>query len=101
MASWSVSETDSVPSRSAFGLAWFDTAPAFMAWRREATDFIGISVITSSRLPVLGGEPRLLHGAKVSPNFFDMLNVRAALGRTFDPADAHDTSTPMIITDAL
>jgi hypothetical protein len=25
------------------GLAWFDSAPAFVAWRREATDFIGMS----------------------------------------------------------
>ncbi len=81
--------------------AWFDTAPAFLAWRREATDFAGLSVIISSRLPVMADEPRLLHGVKVSPNFFDMLEVRAAMGRTFEPADANDTSIPIIITDAL
>jgi putative ABC transport system permease protein len=83
------------------GLAWFDTPPAFLAWR-QATDFIGMSVIMSSRLPVMGaGEPRLLHGVKTSPNFFDMLEVPAALGRIFEPADAQATSNPIIITDAL
>jgi predicted permease len=86
----------------AAGLAWFVTPPAFLAWQREATDFIGMSAIISSRLPVLAGsEPRLLHGVKASPNFFNVLEVPAALGRTFEPADVADTSNPVILTDAL
>src|SRR5215831_12433166 len=84
------------------GLAWFDSLSAFSAWQREASDFTGMSLIISSRLPVMGGsQPLLLHGAKTSTNFFSMLNVRAALGRTFEPGDETDTSTPIIISNAF
>src|SRR5215813_2648007 len=37
------------------GLAWFDNLAAFSAWQREANDFTGMSLIISSRLPVMGG----------------------------------------------
>src|SRR5215831_316505 len=84
------------------GLAWFDSLAAFSAWQREASDFTGMSLIISSRLPVMGGnQPLLLHGAKTSTNFFSVLDVRAALGRTFEPADETDTSTPIVISNAL
>src|SRR5215831_268066 len=84
------------------GLAWFDSLAAFSAWQREASDFTGMSLVVSSRLPVMGGsQPLLLHGAKTSTNFFSILNVRAALGRTFEPGDETDTSTPIVISNAL
>src|SRR4029077_6698486 len=34
-------------------LAWFDNLAVFSAWQREAQDFTGMSLIISSRLPVL------------------------------------------------
>jgi putative ABC transport system permease protein len=84
------------------GLAWFDSLAAFSAWQREASDFTGMSLIMSSRLPVMGGsQPLLLHGAKTSTNFFSMLDVPAALGRTFEPGDETDTTTPIVISNAL
>jgi len=84
------------------GLAWFDSLAAFSAWQREASDFTAMSLIISSRLPVMGGsQPLLLHGAKTSTNFFSMLNVRAALGRTFEPGDETDTSTPIVISNTF
>jgi len=84
------------------GLAWFDSLAAFSAWQREASDFTGMALIISSRLPVMGGsQPLLLHGAKTSTNFFNMLDVRAALGRTFEPGDEMDTTTPILISNAL
>src|SRR5215813_2592699 len=83
-------------------LAWFDNLAAFSAWQREASDFTGMSLIISSQLPVMGSsQPLLLHGVKTSTNFFSMLNVRAALGRTFEPGDETDTSTPIIISNAF
>jgi putative ABC transport system permease protein len=88
--------------RQSAGLAWFDSLAAFSAWQLEASDFTGMSLIISSRLPVMGGsQPLLLHGAKTSTNFFSMLNVRAALGRTFVPGDETDTSTPIVISNAF
>jgi predicted permease len=84
------------------GLAWFDSLAAFSVWQREASDFTGMSLIMSSRLPVMGvSQPLLLHGAKTSTNFFSVLDVRAALGRTFEPGDETDTSTPIVISNAL
>lgn len=84
------------------GLAWFDSLAAFSAWQREASDFTGMSLIMSSRLPVMGGsQPLLLHGAKTSTNFFSVLDVRAALGRTFEPGDDTDTTNPIVISNAF
>src|SRR5262245_21036694 len=36
------------------GLPWFNNLAAFSAWQREANDFTGMSLIISSRLPVMG-----------------------------------------------
>src|SRR5215471_4443095 len=84
------------------GLAWFDNLAAFSAWQREANDFTSMSLIISSRLPVMGSsKPLLLHGVKTSTNLFSVLDVRPALGRTFQPSDESDTSVPIIISNAL
>src|SRR5262249_15522465 len=83
-------------------LAWFDSLAAFGAWQRDANDFTGMSVTISSRLPVMGsGQPLLLHGVKASPNLFDVLDVRTALGRTFQPGGDRDPLVPIIISHGL
>jgi putative ABC transport system permease protein len=82
--------------------AFFDTPSAFFAWQREAKDFVGLSAMQSNSFTLTGnGRPRLLHGARVSSNFFDVVRVRAQLGRLFVPADETDTTHPMVITDAV
>ena len=81
---------------------YFDTPSAFFAWRKQAADFVGLSAIQSSSFTLTGaGEPRLLHGARVSGNFFDVIGSRPQLGRLFVTSDETDTSHPMVITDAL
>ena len=81
---------------------YFDTPSAFFAWQRQATDFSGLSALQGSSFTLTGaGEPRLLHGARVSSNFFDVLGARPQLGRLFVTSDETDTSHPMVITDAL
>ena len=81
---------------------YFDTPSAFFAWRRQASDFSGMSAIQGSSFTLTGaGRPLLVHGARVSSNFFDVVGVRAELGRVFVTADETDTSHPMVITDAL
>lgn len=81
--------------------AFFDTPAAFFAWRRQATDFSALAAIRSSSFTLTGGRPLLLHGAHVSTNFFDLLGVRAQLGRLLAPPDETDTTRPMVITDRL
>jgi predicted permease len=84
------------------GLAWFDNLAAYSAWQREANDFTGMSLLISSRLPVMGSsQPLLLHGVKASTNLFSVLDVRPALGRTFQPGDETDPSIPTIISHGL
>jgi putative ABC transport system permease protein len=84
------------------GLAWFDNLAAFSAWQRDANDFAGMALIIYSRLPVMAGsQPMLLHGIKTFTNLFNVLDVRPALGRAFQPGDDTDTSIPIIISDAL
>jgi putative ABC transport system permease protein len=80
---------------------YFDTPSAFFAWRRQAADFIGLSALQGSSFTLTGGEPRLLHGARVTSNFFDVIGARPELGRLFVTSDETDTSHPMVITDAL
>ena len=82
--------------------AFFDTPSAFLAWQREATDFSGLAAVQSSSFTLTGtGRPQLLHGARVTSNFFGVLGVPAQLGRLFAPPDETDLSDPIVITDAL
>ena len=90
----------SIPSFDRF--AYFDTPAAFFAWQHRATDFSGLAALQGNSFTLAGsGRPRLLHGARVTSNFFDVLEVRPQLGRLFAPPDETDTSRPMVITDAL
>ena len=82
--------------------AYIDTPSSFLAWRQHATAFSGLAAIQSSSFTLVdGGEPHLLHGARVSANFFDVLGVRAQLGRLLVESDETDTSHPMVITDRV
>jgi putative ABC transport system permease protein len=81
---------------------YFDTPSAFFAWRRQASDFIGLGALQGSSFALTGvGEPRLLHGARVTANFFDVIGARPGVGRLFVTSDETDTSHPMVITDSL
>jgi predicted permease len=75
---------------------------AFLAWRQQATDFSGLSAIQPSSFTLPdAGRPQLVRGARVSANFFDVLGVRAQLGRLLVPHDEQDVTQPMVITDRL
>jgi putative ABC transport system permease protein len=62
----------------------------FEAWRDQAKSFSGAAAMTAAnfRVNLSGrGDALQLEGASVSGNFFDLLGVQAALGRTFRPED--------------
>ncbi len=81
---------------------FFDTPSAFLAWRRQATDFQAIAALQSTSFTLTGqGAPQVLDGVRVTPNFFDVLDAKPELGRFFVPADATGSPLPMVITDAL
>jgi len=65
-------------------------APAdVLDWARLNTTFEAMAAMTSTPVDLTGsGEPERLNAGVVSPPFFDILRVRAALGRTFTRDEA-------------
>lgn len=55
------------------------------AWTNDAMDLTG------------SGEPAQLPVARVTPNFFSLLGVQPALGRSFADSDGHPESRPVVI----
>lgn len=83
------------------------TGTEVIEWHRRSTAFTSIAVIDSwqhsptSRLDLIGADgAERLRAAFVTPNFFELLGVRAAVGRTFGSKDGGDGSS-VVISDAL
>ncbi|HVE79733.1 MAG TPA: ABC transporter permease, partial [Gemmatimonadaceae bacterium] len=58
--------------------------PEFMDLRERARSFVGLAGERQSGVTLTGeGEPERLRARRASANFFEVLGVRAALGRTF------------------
>lgn len=78
-----------------------DIAPAeYLAWVRAQTRFDGIAVHGFRSMTLTGGAaPEMLTGSRVSANFFDVLGVHAALGRTFRAGEDATPNRLVIIPD--
>src|ERR1035441_1779954 len=60
----------------------------FVDWRRLNTSFEALSADTpTNAAAVTGGEPRRWAGKLVSPGYFRVYGVKAAVGRTFAPGE--------------
>jgi predicted permease len=85
------------------------TAPALLAWRRELAPTFGdvaAELTWEGNLEAqfdLATDDRVmrLNGAMVTPNFFDLLGVRAERGRLFGAADEQSGASPIVISHAL
>jgi putative ABC transport system permease protein len=67
---------------SKLGMSW----PNYRDYRDKSSVFSGLSVFTAAGLTMSGqGEPRQIGGQLVSANFFELLGVKPAIGRTFFP----------------
>jgi putative ABC transport system permease protein len=76
------------------------SATALKTLRERTTVFTGIAGITSGNVVMTeGGDPEQVTGASVTGNAFDVLQVRAAIGRTFGLAE--EESPVVILGDAL
>lgn len=74
-------------------------APAnFLDWRREARTLDGLAASLTSRRTIEGSESaeRVLAGS-VSGNFFTTLGARAAVGRTFLPAEDGEVGVRRVV----
>ena len=75
----------------------------FLDWKRRQTPFEQIAAYAGTQVTLTGqGEPMRIGTGAVTASFFDVLGVRAALGRTFRPdEDAFPQQRIAIITHGL
>lgn len=60
------------------------SAPDFVAWRESSNSFENMAAVELDSFALTGeGEPEWLLGMRVSADYFQVLGVNAALGRTF------------------
>jgi putative ABC transport system permease protein len=74
--------------------------PELHDWRARASTLAGIAAYTQqggSSLTTDGGEPETVNVAATSANFFEVLGVRAALGRTFLPGEDQPGKTGVVL----
>jgi putative ABC transport system permease protein len=66
-----------------------DATPAnFLDWRQRNRSFIGLAAFLEGNPTVTSGDsPERIHAAQVNANFFDLLEVKPALGRGFLSTD--------------
>jgi putative ABC transport system permease protein len=86
------------------GQSFNNATPAnFLDWRVRTRSFTGLAGFREAGLTLAEGDrPERIAGAMVNANFFDVLQVKAARGRTFVPADeSHGTERVAIVGDAL
>jgi putative ABC transport system permease protein len=77
--------------------------PDYVAYRDQATTLSMIAAYRGTAMAIGGSRPRRVRGAVTSANFFDVVGVRAPLGRTFTPEENSLTNTHpvVVLSDAL
>jgi putative ABC transport system permease protein len=72
--------------------------PNLLDWREQNHVFTEIAATRFNSYNLTGvDEPERLQGRDVSANFFDVLGVKPALGRTFLPEEDHANSNPTCV----
>ena len=75
--------------------------PNFLDWQRENTTFSAMAISRGSSFSLLGvGDAEQVGGRWVSADFFSVLGVNAALGRTFAPGEDQRGVDPVAIISA-
>jgi predicted permease len=77
--------------------------PDYLDYREQARSFDGMAAATGTSEFSLsrGGEPELVKGEFVSANYFDVLGVSAAQGRTFGEDEGRDPVPVVVISHDL
>lgn len=75
----------------------------YLVFRDRATTFSGVVAEGGTAMAIGGPHPQRILGALVSGNYFDVLGIRARVGRTFEPhEDAAPGAHPVVVlSDAL
>jgi putative ABC transport system permease protein len=77
--------------------------PDYLDWKAQATTFDGVAAFDNfSAILALGDEPERITVEMVSPQYFPLLGVNAALGRTFlEEEDGATNANAFLLGDAL
>jgi putative ABC transport system permease protein len=74
----------------------------FLDWQSQASAFTEMAAMVERNFNLTGvGEPERLDGRRVSANLFDLLGVRALLGRTFVPDDDRPGTHVILLSYSL
>jgi putative ABC transport system permease protein len=79
------------------------SVPNLRDWQQQNTTFAGIAAYGPGTFNLQTGDsPQRLQGARVEANYFDVLQLRPQLGRTFRPGeDEAGRDRVVVISDAL
>ena len=78
------------------------SAADYLDWKAQTTAFESMAAMGGDRFTITGdGEPELVRGANISPEFFRLLGIAPSLGRDFGPEDAKPGSRVAIIGHGL
>jgi predicted permease len=79
-----------------------NASPAdILDWRARTQSFAGIAAFRDDAYVLGGDRPERLGGAIVNANFFDVLGVKAALGRGFLARDEQRGNRVVVLSDGL
>jgi len=75
----------------------------YLAWRKAATAFSSMAVVTPARWNLAGdGEPERVGGARISASFFDLLGTPLQHGRGFAPEEEQPgRDAIVVVSDGL
>jgi putative ABC transport system permease protein len=74
----------------------------YLDWKDRARSFTDLAAFTWTGIIFTGNVPEMVQGRAVTPNFFDVLGVAPARGRTFTPEEAQPGGPRVIvISDGL
>jgi putative ABC transport system permease protein len=75
------------------------SAPDFESWRKQNDVFEDLAAVERGRSFTLTGEsePELVHGDRVTPDYFAVIGVKPALGRPFLTAEAQAGNDHVVI----
>jgi putative ABC transport system permease protein len=74
----------------------------YLDWKDRAKTFTDLAALTWTDITFTGDVPEMVEGRAVTPNFFSVLGVAPARGRTFTPEEARPGGPRvMVISDGL
>ncbi|HLV96471.1 MAG TPA: ABC transporter permease [Candidatus Acidoferrales bacterium] len=76
--------------------------PDILDWERDGHSFSDVAASLLDAANIIGGRvPQHVNGEKVTANYFDLLGVRASIGRTFSRDNEQSGQSEVILSYAL